>query len=68
MKATIEVESKHEGELIRLGLAEPEARALVKVMGALAPLSTKARKQRVLKFITDLITDLDNASEDAKAA
>ncbi|MBO0715832.1 MAG: hypothetical protein J2P55_00655 [Rhizobiales bacterium] len=67
MKATIEVDSKHEGELIRLGLGEPEARAMIKVMGALAALP-KARKQRVLKFVTDLVTDLDNASEDAKAA
>ena len=60
MKTTVEVESKAEGEMIKLGLAEPESRALVKVMGALAPLPTRVRKQRVIKFITDMLTDLDN--------
>jgi len=59
MKATVEVESRDEAEQIRAGLAEPEARALVKVMGALAPLPTKTRKQRVVKFVADLLAELD---------
>jgi hypothetical protein len=57
MKATISVADKKEAELIRLGLEEPATRALVKVIGALAPLPTKEKKARVLKFVSEILME-----------
>lgn len=52
MKTSIEVKTRHEGELIRAGLEDPTVRAFVQVMGALAPLS-EGGKRRVLAFVAD---------------
>jgi hypothetical protein len=52
MKANIDVEDRKEGELIKAGLDDAPTRAVVKVMGALAPLSDRG-KRRVLNFVRD---------------
>lgn len=58
MKAYIEVENRKEANLIKLGLAEP-VRAFVKVVGALLPLSERARG-RVLRFVADRVDEERN--------
>jgi hypothetical protein len=50
------VKNKHEGELLRAGLADPTVRAFVQVMGALAPLSEGGRR-RVLSFVADKMAE-----------
>ncbi len=60
MKTAIDVENRREGELIKLGIADPETRALVKIMGVLAELPTKERKRRVLKFVVETLTEFDS--------
>lgn len=56
MKTTIEVANRREGELIREGLEDPLTRAMVQVMGALRPLSDRARA-RVLAFVADQLEE-----------
>ena len=58
MKASIEVESRREAELIRIGLDNPEVRAFVIIAGALTPLS-KRTQQRVLAFVKDHFEELE---------
>jgi hypothetical protein len=53
MKTRIEVANLKEARLIKAGLLDPQTRALVKVVGALAPLETDRSKVRVLKFVDD---------------
>lgn len=52
MKASIEVENRKEGDMIRKGLADPVTRALVKVMGALSG-KTVATQGRILRYVKD---------------
>lgn len=52
MKATIEVKSRQEAELIKAGLADATVRAFVQVVGAIAPLSPSGQR-RVLTFLSD---------------
>jgi hypothetical protein len=52
MKTKIEVENRKEATLIKRGLLDPQTRALVKVMGALQPLSDRA-KRRAMRFVDD---------------
>lgn len=59
MKASIEVESRKEADLIKTALDDPTTRAFVQVVGALLPLSQRARA-RVLGFVKD---ELDEAAE-----
>lgn len=56
MKATIEVQSKKEAELIKRGLEDPETRAFVQIMGALLPCTPRARA-RILNFVKDQIEE-----------
>lgn len=56
MKATINVESKKEADLIKTALDDPTTRAFVQVVGALLPLSPRAR-QRVMDFVTDKLAE-----------
>lgn len=62
MKTTIEVGSKQEAELIKAGLADPLTRALVQVVGALAPLSQKAKK-RALEYVADRLEEERNGEK-----
>jgi hypothetical protein len=50
MKTVIEVDDRKESKLIRQGLADPEVRAFVKVMGALSTSSGSGMKELVMKF------------------
>lgn len=52
MKTKIEVEGRKEALLIKRGLLDPQTRALVKVMGALQPLTDRA-KRRAMRFVDD---------------
>ena len=56
MKATIEVTDRKEAECLRLGLADPATRALVKTIGALSELP-RAAQRRVLEWVSNLIAD-----------
>ena len=56
MKASIEVESRREAELIKTALDDPTTRAFVQVVGALLPLAPRARK-RVMDFVADRIAE-----------
>jgi len=53
MKTTIEVSSRAEADNIKRGLANPETRALVIIMGALLPLDHTARA-RVMQFASEV--------------
>ena len=57
MKATIDVNSREEARLIRAGLADESTRALVKIIGALAPIPGERAKRRVLNFVIDSMQD-----------
>lgn len=52
MKATIEVKDKREAEVTRSGLEDPAVKAFVIIVGALAPLTPRAR-ERILQYVTD---------------
>jgi hypothetical protein len=56
MKATIEVKDRKEADLIKTALDDPATRAFVQVVGALLPLSPRAR-QRVMNFVTDKLNE-----------
>jgi hypothetical protein len=56
MKASIEVESRKEAELIKVALEDPATRALIQIVGALAPLSERAQK-RVLDHVADMLAE-----------
>jgi hypothetical protein len=61
MKATIEVESRREADMIRTGLDDPAIRAFVIVAGALLPLSPRSR-ERVLTFVKDQLDEQQSAN------
>lgn len=56
MKATIEVKDRKEADLIKAALDDPKARAFVLIVGALLPLSQRARA-RILNFVTDQLAE-----------
>ena len=57
MRTTIEVASRAEGDAIRRALADPEAKALVLVLGALLELPTDRARQRTLAFVADALDE-----------
>jgi hypothetical protein len=57
MKASIEVASRKEADLIREGLKDPATRALVNVMGALASLPTDRSRKRVMALVEDYFAE-----------
>lgn len=61
MKTQIEVESRAEAEQIRRALNLPDIRAFVRIVGMVAPLSTRAR-QRVLTYAADKASDEQDES------
>lgn len=56
MKATIEVTSRQEADLIKTALDDPMTRAFVQVVGAILPLSPPVRK-RVMTFVEDKLAE-----------
>lgn len=56
MKATIEVKDRKEADLIKTALDDPATRAFVQIVGALLPLSERART-RVLTFVNDRLAE-----------
>jgi hypothetical protein len=50
MKTTIEVKDRREGELIRSALDNPEARALIIILGALQPLDVSVQA-RIMDYV-----------------
>jgi hypothetical protein len=56
MKARIEVANRREAELIKRALDDEQTRALVKIIGALLPLSGRARL-RVLNYVDDILQE-----------
>lgn len=56
MRMAFDVENRKEGELIKRALDDPATRALVKVIGALLPLSSGGRR-RVLNYVQDRLDE-----------
>jgi hypothetical protein len=61
MKTTIDVASRQEAAQIRRGLADPEVRAFVQVMGELLALPSDRARARVLRFVDDHLDEEDPA-------
>jgi len=59
MKTSIDVVNRQEGEQIRRGLADPQVRAFVKVMGTLLALPSDRARERVLRFVDDKLAEED---------
>jgi hypothetical protein len=57
MKCSIEVKDRKEGETIRRGLAQPDVRAFVLVMGTLSQLPNDRARARVLQYVSDYAAD-----------
>lgn len=56
MKLSIDVEDLDEGESLRTALADPEVRTFCLVMGALLPLTPRAR-ERILMCVHDAVDE-----------
>jgi hypothetical protein len=61
MKANIEVKNRKEAEQIRAGLADPQVRAFVVIMGAFSILPSKRARARVMQFVEDALDERDAA-------
>lgn len=57
MKTSIEVTNRHEGDDIRRGLNDPQVRAFVIVVGALAQLPSDRARARVLSYVQDKLAE-----------
>jgi len=68
MKTHIEVTARREGELLRAGLDDPQVRAFVKVCAILKALPTDRARSRVLRFMSELMSDPDFVRAPATAA
>lgn len=60
MQTRIEVQDTDEAKLLKSGLADEGTRALVKIIGALAPLESDRAKRRVLGFVRDHFDETNN--------
>jgi hypothetical protein len=56
MKATVDVKSRKEADLLRLALEDPATRASAIVLGALLPLTPRER-ERVKLFVEDRLAE-----------
>jgi len=63
MKTTIEVSDRKEGELIKRGLEDPAARALIKVIGALQDLPSDRARARTMHWVIDHFAEVDAAEK-----
>ena len=59
MKTRIEVSDRKEAKLISAGIRDPQTRALVKVMGALAMLPTERAERRMMRYVQDHFAEQD---------
>ena len=66
MKITIDVADRKEAEQIRRGLADPQTRAVVRLMGILLPLKSKEVQVKVLRTVQCVLAAEDQAAEDRK--
>ena len=57
MNIRISVANRREGEQIRAGLADPQVRVFVKVMGTLRSLPSDRSRERVLRFVIDKLDE-----------
>jgi hypothetical protein len=62
MKTPIEVSNRREGKLIKAGLDDAQMRAMVKIQGALAPLTDRG-KLRVMRFVADYFNEMDRPEQ-----
>ena len=67
MKATIDVESRSEGERLRQGLEDPSVRAFVQIIGVLKPMSERARA-RVMQYVVDKLDEDKELEAERRAA
>jgi len=65
MKATITVSDRKEADQIRAGLADPNVRAFVKVMGILRGLPSHRSQQLVLSFVSQTYARQIDGADDA---
>lgn len=65
MKASIEVGSRQEADQIRKGLADPVARAYVRIVGALSELPTDRARRRVFEFVRDSIAEASERQDES---
>ncbi len=56
MKVAIEVKDRSEGDRVKAAMEDPTTRAMVNVVGALMPLSTKAQS-RVMRYVAEKLED-----------
>lgn len=64
MKTYVDVSNRKEAVLLRRGLEQEDVRALVLVMGALAVLPTDRARVRALRFVSDMLTELNPAQNE----
>lgn len=62
VNVTIEAKDEREATAIRTGLADPEARALVVVVGALMQIDGVRRRERVFHAALDLLAAAEESS------
>jgi hypothetical protein len=60
MKATIEVASRKEAELIRAALEDDVNRAAIVVIGALHRIKSPRAKRRILQFVREHFEEREN--------
>lgn len=63
MRTTIEVKDRQEAALIRRGLADPETRAVVCIIGALKPLPTKRMQRLTLELAQEKLRAADGQGD-----
>jgi hypothetical protein len=56
-KTWIVVANRKEGDQIRAGLADPQVRAFVKVIGTLSALASDRARERVLRFVANSLDE-----------
>lgn len=64
MKAAIDVQSRREGDAIRIGLEDPIMRAMVLITGALRDLPSDRARERVMRYVADQLDDENGNSHD----
>lgn len=57
MKASLEVQSRREGDAIRAGLEDPVMRAMVTITGALKELPSDRARERVMRYVADMLDE-----------
>lgn len=63
MRTPIEVTNRREAAALRRALADPTVRAFVLIMGELLALPTDRARRRVLTYVMDKATELEDADD-----